>query len=205
MTLIRLVILAVSLFLVLSVSGVQALWYYYLNPVESDTNISAGINVFGYKPEEVLPDSPEDNINKTNHMWLIERILNYDSYGLNETKKPILHELLNQEGDVVHCKQNVQGGNLKHIFTNKTVAEKLSFSIAWISDTEYHTYTFLDDDLDKAIIGQAGSDEILVYKTVMIKGTNGVWEAVRSYEGHAKVYRPPSGVVSRSINVDTWH
>ena len=133
-----------------------------------------------------------------NHYSLIEKILNEASYGLNATKKPIVHELLTKPGDVVYCNQTVQGGNLKHMLLDAAEgAEFLYFVVTKISDTEYHAFTFVED----ALGGPYGS-EIEVYKTVMVCGDNGIWTAPNSYKGYAKINEPV--VVSRGIDVTSW-
>lgn len=194
------VFLLSAVLVVLGVPGVLAAWQYAHTPVPHifDEMIS-GLGLFEYRPEDVVPDDEEASDAGENHLSLIEMILWEASYGLNATKKPILHNLLNKAGDVVYCSQNVQGGNLKHLMVDSTEgAERLYFVLAWVSDTEYHCYTMRYHDLTSKVVGS----EIEVYKTVMTEDDKGVWSSPKSYYGHAKINDPE--VVSRGIDVTTW-
>lgn len=191
---------AMCLVLVMSLSGVYATWRYaVLKLPTAQENLIWSITLFEYAPEEILPGGETEVAPMgENHYSLIEKILNEASYGLNATKKPIVHELLTKPGDVVYCNQNVQGGNLKHMLLDAAEgAESLYFVITEISDTEYHAFTFVED----ALGGPYGS-EIEVYKTVMVCGDNGIWTAPNSYKGYAKINEPV--VVSRGIDVTSW-
>ena len=131
-------------------------------------------------------------------MELLDMILYKASYGLNATKKPIIHNYLQDEGDVIYCNQNVQGGNLKHLMIDSvSSADRLYFVVTKISDVEYHTFTLKSNDLDKDM-----GTEIPVYKTIMQKDTQGEWSATKSFFGYAKVYYP--GIVQRAIDVKSW-
>lgn len=84
--------------------------------------------------EEVLPDEKEDTKLGENHLSLINAILNIKDYGLNETKKPILHTYLADDG-IIYCDQNVKGGNLKHLMIDQVNgSERLYFVITKVSD-----------------------------------------------------------------------
>lgn len=153
-----------------------------------------------FAPDEVLPDDEQATQVGENHMALIEKILNEDQkgYGLNETRKPIIHNYLNKVGDVVYCEQNVQGGNLKHVMIDELVsANQLLFQIEYVSDTEYVTYTYRAEDIDNATVG----DVIPVFRTIMTK-ENGVWDASKSYEGGAAVCNPSE--VGLAIDSSTY-
>ena len=157
-----------------------------------------GMSVFDFPPEAIVPGGAVEAPLGQNHLALIGMILNEVSYGLNATKKPIIHDTLENPGDVIYCSQTVQGGNLKHLMIDSvTASEQLYFVITKISDTEYHTFTFLDADLDYVV-----GTEISVYKTVMVKGENGMWTASKSYQGYAKVNRPQQ--VSKGIDVTSY-
>jgi len=191
---------AMCLILVMSLSGVYATWRYAVLKIPTtQENLSWSMTLFEYAPEEILPGGGTEVAPMgENHYTLIEKILNEASYGLNATKKPIVHELLKKPGDVVYCNQTVQGGNLKHMLLDAAEgAEFLYFVITEISDTEYHTFTFVED----ALGGPYGS-EIEVYKTIMVCGDNGIWTAPNSYKGYAKINEPL--VVSRGIDVTSW-
>ena len=194
-------ILALLIFVsCLTTTGVFATWRYS-NPdvaIQSqNVNVGVGIGGFIYKPEQILPGIEADKLDE-NHLDLVNNILYEASYGLNATKKPVIHEYLSADNNVIYGNQNVSGGNLKHVLTNKTGAENLQFAIKRISATEYHTYTFSETTLRNTMIGQT----MLAYKTIMVKGEVGKWTATRSYQGVATVFDP--GVVSKSINVNTF-
>ena len=191
-----LVCLMLILTAITSVS-VYATWNYAGMPVGNQNHsLGLGMNEFVYRPEEVLPDDEYDELGQ-NHMQLIDNILNVAKYGLNETQKPILHEVLADDG-IVYGNQNVQGGNLKHITIDVSAeAKKLMYAIEFISETEYMTYTFVYADITTKSIGTY----VHVFKTQMTK-ENGVWDAVRSWEGEAQINSP--GTVSRSIDVKSW-
>lgn len=188
------------LILVMSLSGVYATWRYAVLKIPTThENLNWSMTLFEYAPEEILPGGGTEVAPMgKNHYSLIEKVLNEASYGLNATKKPIIHGLLTKPGDVVYCNQTVQGGNLKHMLLDAAEgAEFLYFVITEISDTEYHAFTFVED----ALSGPYGS-EIEVYKTVMVCGDNGIWTAPNSYKGYAKINEPV--VVSRGIDVTSW-
>ena len=181
-----------------SVSGVYATWKYTQNKIEDKQNqISLGVDEFVFTPEEVLPDEEFDQLGE-NHVELINNILNEVRYGLNSTQKDIIHKYLVNVGDIIYCDQKVEGGNLKHLMLDGANVEHLLFLIVKVSDSEYHTYTYTENDIDKAILGT----RITVYKTVMEKDANGVWDATRSYVGTAVVIDPPN--VGEAIDYTTW-
>lgn len=188
-----------ALILSVAVPGVFAYWQYsHLAPNPSDGDVASDISVWDYPPEEIVPDDDTSSSLGENHLVLIQMILNEASYGLNATKKPIIHNYLKNPGDVIYCNQNVQGGNLKHLMVDSSSeSDKLYFVVTEISDTEYHTFTLRYADITDNPVGT----RIVVYKTVMIK-ENGVWEAKSSYYGTAEVNDP--GTVSRAIDVTTW-
>ena len=182
-----------------AVSGAYASWVYASGPMNEEA-FDGGVSIteFVYNPEEVLPDDNTSTQLGENHSDLIQNILFEASYGLNATKKPIIHNLLNQAGDVIYCQQNVQGGNLKHLMIDGTGAYSLLFQIEYVSDTEYITYTYLASDVNNSEVGA----EIEVYKTVVAKAPGQHWEATLSYHGKAKVIRGSGGI--RGIDASTF-
>lgn len=198
-------------FIAASIGGVWASWRYVRIDVESisvDTSVS--ITDFGYKPEEVLPDQEYDKI-KENHVYLINNILYYTSYNINTGNKKVIHDYLDEYG-VIYGNQNVSGGNLKHVLAaSDSVSGGIQFAMSKISDTEYHTFTFSQNDLDNAEDGIYSLTDncIEVYKTVMIYAENDKgtmeWQAVRAYQGKAKTTwcSTDKGRVF-SINISTW-
>ena len=190
---------ALLVILALLVGGAYATWEYARQPATPvDEDLPLGMDVFDYKPEEIIPGGDVEAPLGENHLALIEKILNEPSYGLNATKKPIIHNVL-KSNNVIYCDQNVQGGNLKHLMIDDSVnTERLYFVISKASDTEYHAFTFSYYALRE---GEEGS-EIPVYKTVLEKGENGKWTAPRSYIGYATIIDP--GIVSVAIDYRTW-
>ena len=184
----------------LAVPGVHAVWYYSDSfPVVSPEEMESGISVFDYPPEEILPDDDIVSSIGENHLMLVTEIVEHSSYGLNATKKPIIHNYLKKPGDVIYCSQNVQGGNLKHLMVDSvSEAERLYFVITKISDTEYHTFTMKYDDITDNPIGT----QIVAYLTSMKKDDTGEWSAAYSHKVLVKVNDP--GVVSRAIDVTDW-
>lgn len=183
----------------ISMGIVSASWSFSDLPIDSvHTGLESHLNAFEFKPEEVLPggDVIAPSLGE-NHLKMIDNIVNEADYGLNATKKPILHNLLEEPGDIVYCNQSVSGGNLKHImpdFSSET--EKLYFVITKVSDTQYDAYTLTAADTSKPI-----GTYVLTYKTVIIK-ENRVWKATTSYIGYAQVNAP--GIVGRAIDISTW-
>ena len=178
---------------------VYASWQYVGVPAtDVHTQLDCNISVFEYPPEQVLPGggaavAPMGE----NHLKLINNLLNEPSYGLNATKKPIIHNLLEETGSIVYSNQQVTSGNLKHImpdFSEET--EKLYFVIISVSNTEYVAYTLLESDTMLPI-----GTYVPVYRTVLAK-ENGKWVAKSSWGGYAKVNAP--GIVGRAVDITTW-
>ena len=206
----RLILPLMLLIITLATGGAYAVFSYQNQP-PNDLMASSNITLsdFEFSPEEVLPGgsgsggtggtSGEPVQVGENHMELINNILNHMSYGLNATAKPIIHTVLNANGKVIYCDQNVQGGNLKHLAIDKSDnAQKLYFVIHRISATEYHTFTMLASEVDAPI-----STWIEVYKTIMIKNDEGKWIYTYSHKGKAQVFDPGS-IVDQAIDVNTY-
>ena len=195
------VVIMVVLMMAAAVPGVFAVWRYsLLVPDDADQSMGSEISIFEYPPEEIVPDDEEASQLGQNHWDLIQKILWEASYGLNATKEPIIHNRLNQVGDVLYCSETVQGGNLKHLMIDSlSSASALYFVIEYVSDTEYNTYTFLNYDMISNSIGT----EIEVYKTIMRKDGK-EWGAPTSFFGYAKVNDPDIKGVSRGIDVTSW-
>lgn len=211
MKLVRRFVLVFALVIVTaSIGGAYATFTYpAFDTPDLSVNNYLSLSHFEFSPDEVLPggsgsggaggssDIPVEV--GQDHMELIENILNHRSYGLNATKKPIIHNVLNIDDNVIYCDQNVQGGNLKHLAIDQSDnAQRLYFVVHRISATEYHTYTMLASDTKKT----EGS-YIEVYRTVMVKGENKVWTAPYSQKGKAKVYDPGS-IVDQAIDVHSF-
>lgn len=185
----------------LSFESVYAIFEFSDLPVDAiDSGMYFDIDLFDYSPSEVLPGG--ENVTASlgeNHLKLINNLLNQKDYGLNATKKPIIHELLQNPHDMVYSDQHVTSGHLKFLmpsFSSET--EALYFVIMMTSETEYVAYTLLDADRNLPL-----GTEVLTYKT-LLKNKDGKWEATTSYVGYAKVNDPDDESIHRAIDVTTW-
>ncbi len=191
-----------SLFVLASVGGVFATWYYtYETAPNAQENLSVSLSDFEWKPEEILPTESEIG---ENHLALIELILNESNkgYGLNYDNKHVLEGYLDKYG-LVFSNQKVSGGNLKFV-SDET--NQLYYCVEKISDTMYYAYTFSFSDLNSV----KGTAAVMpVYRTVLEKTDK--WRAPRSYFGYAqtKLLRAfgaenTPGTLEYSIDVSTW-
>ncbi len=198
-TIVGMLALLCAVTLLITVPGVFASWLYAgEDPDDGFASILLSLIEFEYAPEEIVPTGPEAPVGE-DHLALLAMILHEASYGLNATKKPIIHNYLNHKGDVLFCNQNVQGGNLKHLMIDSSdSSQRLYFVMEMVSETEYNAYTMRYAD----VTGKALGTEIEVYKTVMVMDGEGVWDDTQSYIGYAKVNSP--SIVSRAIDVTTW-
>ena len=196
---IKYAILIFSIVTMIAVPGVYAYWQYangdvYIEP----QGISSHMNEFYYPPEEIVPGDDNATSLGKNHLLLITEIIEETDYGLNATKKPIIHNYLENPGDVIYCSQNVQGGNLKHLMIDGVEgADRLYFVILMVSETEYHTFTMVYSDIENNAVGT----EIVAYRTVM-REVDGVWKSIYSHRGLAKVNDPD--VVEKAIDASSW-
>lgn len=190
------------LFLIASIGGVFATWYFAEAPAKSVTDtMGITLSEFVWKPVEILPTESEIG---ENHLALIELILNENEkgYGLNYDSKNILEGYLNRYG-VVFSNQKTSGGNLKFVSDE---ANQLYYCVEKVSDTVYYAYTFSRNDLSMAI---GTYTAIPVYRTVLEKTDK--WRAARSYFGYAQTKslrdmnaENTSGTLAYSIDVSTW-
>ena len=191
-----------SLFVLSSVGGVFATWYYtHENATNAQATLSVSLSDFEWKPEEILPTESEIG---ENHLALIELILNESNkgYGLNYDNKHVLEGYLDKYG-IVFSNQKVSGGNLKFV-SDET--NQLYYCVERISDTVYYAYTFSFSDLNSV----KGTATVMpVYRTVLEK--TDIWRATRSYFGYAqtKLLRDfgaenTPGTLEYSIDVSTW-
>ena len=158
-----------------SVAGVYADWVYALRPCD-DTVASTNVILsdFVWAPEEILPtETPGEN-----YMDLLESILNNTKGGLNSNKDTLENAVLRY--DLVHSSQNVQGGNLKHLFITEESRE-LDFLVQYVADEEFHVYIFEKDDVEN---GSVNRTNIKVYKTILVV-ENGKWIGLESQLGYA--------------------
>ncbi len=199
----RLLLVVVLSVFFCTIVGAVATWRFSELPaVGMGNDFNVTLNVFDFKPSEILPSDKEDTQLHSNQYNLIESIVNHKDYGLNATKKPIVRELLEDGAGVVYGNQNVQGGNLKHLMIDGTYAYGLLFQIEYVSETEYITYTYVGSDVKLAKL----ESEIVVYKTIMRKGDNKKWTAPVSYYGKAPVVSVKTqNATLRAIDSSRWH
>ena len=196
----RVIALLCAVLAILAVPSVHAYWQYStIFPFVPGEEMNARLNTFDYPPEEILPDDDISSSLGENHLLLVTEIIEDSNYGLNATRKPIIHNYLKEPGDVIYCSQNVQGGNLKHLMIDSvSEAERLYFVVTKISDTEYHTFTMNNSDVQDKAVGT----KIVAYLTVMKKSDTGEWSAAYSHRVLVSVNAP--GVVSKGIDVTSW-
>ena len=203
----RVVFTSALLLLIMTVTGVSAMWTYFYDPAPKENAFDHVLNLFDYPPEEILPGGgAEAPPAGENHFKLIELILNEDkkNYGLNFSNQ--LHNYLKSDG-VLYSNQKVQGGNLKFILDAKNNTHGMYYALEKVSDTVYYAYTFGTDDLEAV----GGTDEeILVYRTILEKTDK--WRATTTHPGYAPTksiralgYSADSNSIPYSIDMAKWH
>ncbi|MBO5712783.1 MAG: hypothetical protein J6R88_01090 [Clostridia bacterium] len=192
---IKYITLVIFVAFMLTITGVYASWLYAYKPPELK-NATAVVKAFTWQGVEQLPEF--DTLGE-NHVLLIENVLYEASYGLNATKKPIIHNYLKKDGNIIYSDQSVSGGNLKHILLDGTTSENLRFQVHRISATEYLVVTYAQRDLNAATVDKT---RIQVFLTTVYKNIEGTWHASNSYVGTALVVDPD--IVSKAIDLDTF-
>lgn len=155
--------------------GVWALWRYAEAPAVSDAaNVGITLSEFVWAPEEILPsDTPGKN-----YIDLLDSVLENAKGGLNSSKDMLEKAVLRSH--LVHSSQNVQGGNLKHLFTTQA-SQDLEFIVEYVTDEEFNVYMYESRD---ALDGLVGVTKIKVYKTIMVI-ENGKWMGRETKLGYA--------------------
>ena len=177
-----------------SFGGIYATWRFAEEPVNNvDKTQNIILSEFTWTPEEILPTvTPGQNF-----LDLYESILNNVKAGLNSSKDTLEIAVKKSNNHLVHCTQNVQGGNLKHLFITEASRE-LEFIMEYISDTNFNLYIYKEVDT----LGAIGTTQIQVYKTFLLK-TNGVWDGEVTQLGYATLqYFPNTNIPA--IDVSTW-
>ena len=176
-----------------SLSGVYAVWVYPEEKADpAAENMSIQLSEFVWAPEEILPDTTPGE----NYLVLLDAVLNYNKGGLNSSKDTLEKAVLKDK--LVHSGQNVQGGNLKHLFITEPCKD-LDFIVQYISDNEFHVYMYENDDVYN---GAVNITNIKVYKTILIENGS-EWIGQESQLGYAVLrYFPGTSVVS--ISPDEW-
>lgn len=212
---VRFLPLILCMAMVCSIGGVCAEWIYYRNVDPVDIPFSLFLDVFDYKPEEVLPGEDEDGGGTgtvtpgENHLGLLGLVLNEDSnFGLNLGNKSVIYSNL-QSSQVLFCNQNASGKNLKHLLNHEYNTYGLYFCVEKVTDTLFYLYSFSVSDLPD--MGGSAS-EIVVYRTTLEKTDE--WRGTVSYVGHAQVKKLTAmgatplnekDTSDYSIDITTWH
>lgn len=181
--------------LMTSVSGVFATWYMAEQPAVSvQQSQDIFISEFVWAPDEILPSVTPGQ----NYLDLHQSILENVKGGLNSSKDTLENAVLKDKDGLLHSSQNVQGGNLSHLFVTQESRE-LDFVVEYVSDNEFLVYMYKSADADN---GAAGVTKIQVYKTIYTKENN-EWYGKETQLGMATVqYFPSTSVLS--IDVKTW-
>ena len=178
-----------------SISGVFATWYFAEEPPTPVSKAEdIGISEFVWKTEEILPDVTPGQ----NYLDLHQSILENVKGGLNSSKDTLEDAVLSDRDGLLHSSQNVQGGNLAHLFITSATRE-LDFIVEYVSDNEFLVYMY---ENAKAETGAVGVTRIAVYKTIYLK-TAGDWDGAEAQYGFATVdFFPSSNIMA--IDVKTW-
>lgn len=167
--------LLIVLLIVASIGGTYATWRYAEEKAENNNDLmNIKINEFTWAPEEILPtDKPGEN-----YIELLKSILENNKAGLNSNKDTLENAVLKDV--IVHSSQNVQGGNLKHLFIS-SASRELDFVVEYIEDDQFAVYMFDNKDVNNGLVDVTF---IKVYKTILIQ-ENGVWTGKESQLGYA--------------------
>ena len=209
----RLIIL-LSFALLLILPTVSGAWSYFSDPALNDLSVSTGMGIFYFAPEEILPGDEEADEAQGNHLVLIMNIIRETDYNINDGSKRVIHEYLGDFGVVYGNYKATSGGTLSKVLTNQSPeSANVQFMMVKKSDTEYHTYSFSQQDLNDAQNGDYALPDgyIEVYKTIMLyqENENGQmeWKAVGSHTGKAKTNTCQVGEKNKtvySIVYETW-
>ena len=177
-----------------SFGGAYSTWRFAEDaPTAVSGSQSITLSEFVWQPEEILPSvTPGQNF-----LDLYNSILYNVKAGLNSSKHVLENAVNKADTGLVHCHQNVQGGNLKHLFITEATRE-LGFMMERISGSTFILYIYKEVDTN----GAMGVSRIEVYKTIL-KEENGVWDGEETQVGYATLQYFP-GTSVRAIDVSTW-
>ena len=129
--------------IVFSVAEVSATWIFADQPpVNREEGLSVELKGFVFTPEEGLPTTQPGQ----NYWDLYYSILENLKGGLNSSKDVLENAVLNDEDGLLHSGQNVQGGNLKHLFISEACKE-LDFLIDSVVEKTLKQVRF-EDSID---------------------------------------------------------
>jgi hypothetical protein len=199
-----------SFLMVGTVAGVAATFTYIDNPVSVIANQNFGVAQFEYAPEEVLPDTPEDTVNQSNHHAVIHELLFNNKMGLNGGGTSVPSQV--EKYGLLPYLQNITGGNLKHLIDVSEGGKNLGFDLEYINDDSFYAYSYYRYD-------HTHGETIVAYRTLIEKNTDpnydhdgdgrmDKWKASTSVQGWAPAleyaYDKKQGKMQFRIDVEKW-
>ena len=132
-----------------SISGVFATWLFAEDPATSARqSTSITLSEFVWQPEEILPSVTPGQ----NYLDLHESILDNIKGGLNSSKDTLENAVLRDRDGLLHSSQNVQGGNLSHLFITQETRE-LDFIVKYVTDTQFLVFMYKNYDVENGATG----------------------------------------------------
>ena len=195
----RFLTMAVALLFVISIGGTWATWYYARGNC-ADVYVNLPLDIFPWQGSDILPE--EDQVGQ-NHRTLIDAILNgtlTDSsgnttyLGLNYPQSYLNTEIESRSEGSWWATSNTLGSmdfwekaDIDKYFN--TSNENLSFVIYFpdgVSDTYYLYTTGVELSSGNQPTIAIGESIYPIYRTVLKKNTEGIWEATETAVGHAQ-------------------
>ena len=168
-----------------TVAGVSARFTYANGtPTPQEEGAFVHVALFYWEGAGSLP---EDSNIGSNHIALIERIINSEE-GLNTSNShlnDVIEQRVDQNKQTASSVAPTQGGNLKNLFNTSEMRE-LHFLLHFQPNSdgtidEYYLYTF-----ERSILGSKQYVEVSpVYKT-LVSLVDGQWKAMKSWAGKAE-------------------
>ena len=208
------------LLLLIAVPGAYATWNYATeHPADVETIVPLYLDVFPWDGSDELPD---DGTQGNNHAVLIESILNGtyqgEGIGLNHSNSYLNNEIYDRSNSFLWFGSDTLGSmdfwesnDINKYFNTRT--QNVSFVLYFpdgVDDT-YYLYT-LDVELadsDGNPVTPIGRNISPVYRTVLQKNAEGVWEATSTETGYAKSAYYDNRITGSylrypSIDPDSW-
>ena len=207
------IVFSLGFIMLITSSRAYSTWRYAQEKVESITGSPATIlNVFEYPPEEVLPD----DVMGENHVVLVSDLVGNEK-GLNNPDSYLNEQIASrQKGGLFKPKRDTlgsmgvdQGSELEKLFSLES--ENLSFLIQFINGDTYYIFTTEVDLGENGAPNYAiGTVVSPIYRTIVEKNSDGVWETKTSAIGYAlSAYYEESNILGNitkipSFDPDTW-
>lgn len=190
--------LVLAVLLIVSVGGTFATWQYARGKCD-DVVENLPLDVFPWEGAEILPE--EDEVGK-NHRNLIEMILNgtvtdangnVTKLGLNHSGSYINNEIKDRSGswlaksDTLGSMDFWEKADIEKYFN--TSNENITFVIYFpegVSNTYYLFTTDVDLETNDSPNIAIGEDIYPIYRTVLTKNSEGIWEATETKLGYAE-------------------